>query len=211
MSRRSIVTAAIVGFMVFQANAARPFAVDDAGTVEKEGFEVEVASNYWGDAFDGGIGLKHGLTDRMDIGIGFGYTALPEIDAQHSPLEIGLKYAIVPDLLSASLSGSFGDPGYAVNLIASKPFGIASLHLNLGLETQSSVDERAVTYGLNTSFETGRITSGFEIAGADDSVNWWQVGAQVSVLEWLAVDIGLGGDFEKEMSMTATSGVWMEF
>ncbi|MFP4164189.1 MAG: hypothetical protein ACLFQB_11515 [Chitinispirillaceae bacterium] len=211
MIRRSIMTAAVVGFLVFQAKAARPFTVDDAGTVSKEGFEVEVASNYWGDAFDGGIGLKHGLTDRMDFGIGFGYTALPETDAQHSPLEIGMKYALVPDMLAASLGASLGDPGYAVNLVASRPLGAASLHLNLGLETMSSVDQRAVTYGIAASFETGRVTSGFEIAGADDSIDWWQIGAQVSVLEWLAVDGGLGGDFKKDISMTATSGIWMEF
>ncbi|MFP4014488.1 MAG: hypothetical protein ACLFVQ_10410 [Chitinispirillaceae bacterium] len=211
MNRRSIITAAVLGLLTFQAHAARPFTVDDAGTVEKQGFEVEVASDFGKDAFDGGIGLKHGLTDRMDIGIGFGYTALPEIDAQHSPLEIGLKYALVPDFLSASLSGSFGEPGYAVNMIASKPLGIASLHLNLGLETQSSVNDRAVTYGMAATFETGRITSGIEIAGADDSMNWWQIGAQVSVLEWLAVDLGLGGDFESEKSFTATSGVWIGF
>ena len=32
--------------------AARPFTIDDAGTVEKEGFEVEVASNYWKNSAD---------------------------------------------------------------------------------------------------------------------------------------------------------------
>ena len=30
-------------------------------------------------------------TDRMDIGAGFGYTALPEKEAQFSALEVGLN------------------------------------------------------------------------------------------------------------------------
>ncbi len=211
MSKSSVVALVIIGFLAFQVNGARPFTVDDAGTVEKNGFELEVASNYWKDAFDGGIGLKHGITDRMDIGIGFGYTSLPEIDEQHTPLQMGFKYAIIPDLLSASLSASFGEPSYAVNLIASKSIGIVSFNGNVGMETQGETKGRAVTYGLAAVFQTGPVVSGLELRGIDDSIQWWQIGAQLSIREWLAIDMGLGGDFEDEMSLTVTSGVWVGF
>ncbi|HON11113.1 MAG: hypothetical protein GX089_14030 [Fibrobacter sp.] len=191
--------------------AARPFTIDDAGTVEKEGFEVEVASNYWKNSADAGIGLKHGLTDRMDIGAGFGYTALPEKEAQFSALEVGLKYAIVPDLLSTSVSASFDSPVYTINLILSKPVGVAAFHGNAGIEAESVSKSVNLVYGVAAAFNMGRITSGVEVGGINKELNWWQLGAQIDLLDWLAVDFGLGGDFQKEVGYAATTGFWFGF
>jgi hypothetical protein len=61
--------------MCQSALAARPFETDDAGTVAPGTFESEFGSESWKDDAAFGIGLKHGLTERMDLGVSMGYAA----------------------------------------------------------------------------------------------------------------------------------------
>lgn len=211
MNRNLFVSSIMVLSSLAVSFAARPFATDDAGTVEMGGFELETAANYWNVNADFGLCLKHGFTNRMDIGVGFGYVAFPEEMAQLSGLEVGLKYALVPDLLSASFSGSFGDPCYAVNLILSKSIGFICLHGNLGMEAAQAIKDATLTYGVAAVFETGIVSSGVEIGGTHEELNWWQVGTQVAVAKWAAIDLGLGGDFESDVNLIATTGLWFSF
>jgi hypothetical protein len=147
----------------------------------------------------------------MDIGVGFGYVASPEEVAQLSGLEVGLKYALVPDLLSASFSGSFGDPCYSVNLILSKSVGPVCINGNLGMESEQGIKDATLTYGVAAAVETGIVSSGFEVGGTQEELNWWQIGTQVFVTDWAAIDLGLGGDFESDVNLIATTGLWFSF
>jgi hypothetical protein len=78
---------------------------DDAGTVAPETFELETGVDFWKDAATGCIGLKHGVTNRMDLGFGFGYSPQPEDERGFSGAELGLKFAIVPELLAVTAAG----------------------------------------------------------------------------------------------------------
>src|SRR3989339_777868 len=106
-------------WMVTAAYSARPFMADDAGTVTHEGFELEGGADFNADELDGGIGLKHGITHRMDIGFGFGYLRSSEQAHTFSDAELGLKFGLLPDRLAATATGCFGNSQFNINLIAS--------------------------------------------------------------------------------------------
>jgi hypothetical protein len=127
--------------------AARPLATDDAGTVERGKFETELSFDYCQYRPDGtgqapGMAIKHGLTERLDIGLGFSHSTDKDTDGNTvgwgmSPLEIGFKMALrkehkkLPDI---SLSAGFetGETEYALNLVLSRGYGNLGLHYNLG-------------------------------------------------------------------------------
>ncbi|MDI6740750.1 MAG: hypothetical protein QME74_10365 [Candidatus Edwardsbacteria bacterium] len=139
------------------SHAARPLATDDAGTVEKGKFETELSFDHCQYRPDGtcrtpGIQLKHGLTEKMDIGIAFAHPT--EKDAVGatvgwgmSPLSVGLKMALfkehrfLPDL-SVSAGFETGDSGYRVNGIASREIAGVGLHLNLGCASSGAAMAR---------------------------------------------------------------------
>ncbi len=87
--------------------AARPLSTDDAGTVEKGKFETEISFDYClfrpeGTCQSPAFALKHGLTDRLDFGLGFSHSSDKDTDGNTvgwgmSPLEIGLKMALLKE------------------------------------------------------------------------------------------------------------------
>jgi hypothetical protein len=120
--------------------AARPYMTDDAGTVEVGKFELETGANFWKDMLNAGIGLKHGVTDRMDIGFSLGYNGMPEDERGVAPAQLVLKFALIPDLLAATAMGDFGDNGYGINLIASKSFGPIAVDLTMGMAVDAAIN-----------------------------------------------------------------------
>jgi len=189
--------------------AARPFATDDAGTVEPGIFEIESALDYWKDRASFGIGLKHGLTSKMDLGIALGYTIRPEDEMAASPLGLSFKYNFIPEHFSVSISGSFNSAVYAINTIYTHPFNVIAISINIGLEVTESIKECMLTHGVLSTFLFKNVTVGFEIAGTHKNFSLWQVGTQISIKDWLAIDVGFGGDFEKEIQLNATTGLWV--
>jgi hypothetical protein len=192
-------------------HAARPFATDDAGTVARGTFELEAAEDYWHNAAAAGLCFKHGLTDRMDLGVTFGHCHLPDHECGASEAELGLKYALVPDLFSATFSGVFGDPAYGVNFIVSKPFGLFTLHGNLGGALTGASENAFLTYGIAGVFDISRFSAGVETGGSHEALDFWQVGVIFSITEWMALDAGLRGDFERDPAFMATTGLWFAF
>jgi hypothetical protein len=201
-----------LGMCSINGFAARPFAVDDAGIVSYNRFEIEIGLNHWKDCMDGGVEIKHGITNRMDIGAGFGYVAVPKSESHISPMGVGFKYEVIPDLLSASFGAAFNDPAWAVNFILSQPFNEHfTFHTNLGMEVESFSTSGLLTYGILSTFQITKITVGVEVLGSHKKINAWQVGAQLAITDWLAFDVGISGNFRKNIEMTATSGLWFGF
>jgi len=127
--------------------AARPLATDDTGTVEKGKTETEISFDYCQYRPDGtcqtpGMAIKHGLTERLDFGLGFSHNTDKDADGNTigwgmSPLEIGFKMALLkehhtlPDI-SLSVGYESGGTEYGMNLILSRGYGNLGLHYNLG-------------------------------------------------------------------------------
>lgn len=127
--------------------AARPLFTDDAGTVEKGKSETEISFDYCRNRQEGSCQtpaffIKHGLTDRMDMGLGFSHSTDKDIDGNTvgwgmSPLEVGFKLALLREksnMPEISVSAGFetGMKEYGINLIFSRESGKIGLHYNLG-------------------------------------------------------------------------------
>ncbi|MBU1355665.1 MAG: hypothetical protein KJ620_03790 [Candidatus Edwardsbacteria bacterium] len=147
MKRTAIYLALSIVLTAAPLFAARPLDTDDAGTVEKGKFETELSFGYCIYRPDGtgqipGIAIKHGLTDRFDLGLGFSHSTDKDADGNSvawgmSPLEVSFKLGLFrerPTLPDISVSAGFekGNNGYGLNLILSREYGNLGLHYNLG-------------------------------------------------------------------------------
>jgi len=146
--KRSVGYLALFGWLAcIPLYAARPLSTDDAGTVETGKYETEISFDFShyrpeGACHSPGLALKHGLTDRMDLGLGFSHFTDKDTDGNSvawgmSPLEVSFKLGLFrerPTLPDISVSAGFekGNNGYGLNLILSREYGNLGLHYNLG-------------------------------------------------------------------------------
>ncbi len=204
----------LIGFVqitVVPVFAARPFTTDDAGTVETDKFELETAYNYWNGKAAAIMSFKHGITERMDIGIGQEYCILPEDQRAFSGANIGLKFALVPDLFSTSFGSTLGSNTYNVNAILSKSLSPVSFDANLGYQIAADTNNADLSYGFAAVYEYKQLCMGVEIGGTREGLIWWQSGIRFLILEWVQIDAGLGGNYQKSPYITATTGLWFTF
>lgn len=189
--------------------AARPFRVDDAGIVAAGGYELEGGIDYQDGEGLLSLGLTHGLTGKMAIGIGFGYAALIQeaITNRFQPAELCLKYSFLPDLFAASMTYGFEDNAYALNGILSRSWNNLSFNANIGAEVSPST----ITYGLSLIYEVpSRLSLGMETTGDKNGFNAWLLGLDYALWDWLAMDAGFASDYDFE-EKTVTFGFHTEF
>jgi hypothetical protein len=192
--------------------SARPFATDDAGTVEQGLHELEFGFDVWSEEAAFGLGLKHGLTSRMDLGVGLGYVIVPEESDGFENAELNVKFALIPEIFSASLAGTFGDAAYTITGIVTQGLGPLEIDGNIGYETTGIADEAGtVVYGLAVFLDVGSVALGAEGAGDKDGLQYWLIGGRYAVMEGFAIDAGIVGSFEEDADMNATAGVHYEF
>ena len=198
--------------------AARPFSTDDAGTVEKGKFEIESGYEYSDVATKGQSGLcclgfKHGVTEKMDIGIGFTHTFLPQVAEGLSPANISFKFAVLKDLLAVSFAQELGNSAYSLNSAMTKTFGPVEIDVNLGYAATATSDTPgSITYGaaLIYDFEKYNINLGCEFLGTKNGIQDWLIGIRWKILEGLAVDLAYNGDFQGDKKKV-TTGLHYEF
>lgn len=139
--------------------AGQPFNTDDASTVGKETFQLELEYEIavpfsipaYADPADGmEVKLDYGLSDRLDI-----YALLRHsfiFDYGFSPLELGLKYSLILDrsavpLLGMVISFAPGSSEYGIRTAFSREWGILQLNLNLGF-TEDGIPATAAVIDL---------------------------------------------------------------
>ncbi|MCK9266849.1 hypothetical protein M0P98_08300 [bacterium] len=206
-----ILMLSVIMLWTYNSEAARPFATDDAGTVEYKMSEVEMGYT-WGDEegileFD----YVYGLTERMDIGISFGYTIETESKNSFTPAELSLKFAIVPDICSASFAYEFGESIYDINLICTKVFGQVEVDANLGYLVNED-DENLVTYAVALIWAIDeKFAIGTELLGDETGVQNLLVGMRYHIKEGLSVDAGFSKGVGDDVNNTITVGLHFEF
>jgi len=223
----------ILVLLALPAFAARPLDTDDAGTVEKGKYETEVSFDYCQYRPDGvchspGFGLKHGLTDLFDLGLGFSHSTDKDADGNTigwgmSPLEIGFKMALLKEhqtLPDISLSSGYeaGNTEYGLNLIFSRGYGDLGLHYNLGY---NSPGEAMVKGSIATSIaaeytfmEKYRLCAELNGELLDDLTevigNSGLIGGSVTI-SWVAWDLGVRIFDQRGAKYTVTSGLTAGF
>jgi hypothetical protein len=195
---------AIIFVLVGLAFAARPFGTDDAGTVSPGAYELELGYDLWSEIGNLGLGFKHGLTDKMDIGIGFGFNLLTEPKNSFTPSELCLKYVILPDFLATSFTAEIGGSSYALNCILTRCLGPVEFDANLGYLTGDS----SITYSGAVIYSFGNLALGGEVLGEKETQNFL-VGGRWTIKEGLMLDAGFTGDFDFEEKI-ATFGIHYE-
>lgn len=206
---RTFVVAAMTAGSLF---AARPFITDDAGTVTPGGFELELGTDVWQDDAVMGLSFKHGLTNRMDVGVGFGYTMLPADAGGFENAEVVFKFAIIPDLFSASFITILGDLDYVLNGIVTHMFGTFEIDMNLGYETTGMEGiEGTFMYALAIIYAIDKFAVGAEIAGDQEDVQSWLAGVRFILSPGFAIDGGVIGNFHEGSDVIATFGIHYEF
>ena len=191
---------------------ARPFATDDAGTVEQSIHELEFGVDFWSEEAALELSFKHGLTDRLDLGLGFSYIIAPEENEGFENAEFGVKFALIPDVFSASLAGTFGDAAYTINCIVTQGLGPLEFDGNIGFETSGIGGEKGVViYALALIFDATPFALGVESAGDKDGLQIWLAGGRYTLHDGLAVDAGIAGNFKGDANLSATIGIHYEF
>lgn len=193
------------------ARAARPFATDDAGTVAPGTFETELGSESWSDKGAFSLGLKHGLTERMDLGISAGWAAWPEAERRFENAELSAKYALVPELLSMSFATALGTSEYSLNGILSKGFGDLGVNLNVGGDFAGGERHADLSWGVNPNCALGSLSLGAQVRGDQRAAQDWKVGGQLRPVESFAIDLGIGSTIASDPDWSVTAGLWFAF
>ncbi len=196
----------IIGMLTISITfGARPFGTDDAGTVSGGSYELELGYDVWKETGSIGLGFKHGLTEKMDIGIGFGFNLVSEPKNSFTLAELVLKYALLPDLFATSFTAEVGYSNYTLNGILTRGFGPIEFDANLGYTTGDS----SITYAGALLYSAGNFVFGVEILGDKETQNWL-VGGRYGIRDGLMVDAGFSSDFEIAEKI-ATIGLHYEF
>ncbi|MCM8772780.1 MAG: hypothetical protein NC922_06990 [Candidatus Omnitrophica bacterium] len=196
--------------------AGRPLTTEDAETVEKGKFELEIGYDLIKNNDDTknkelGVSLKFGLTDRMDFGI-----SVPFIIEENSinlnkweKPEIGIKFSILKeDTLNISFQFS-GTPNpeegnikYTIKSILSKNFGKTILHFNLGLYSLKNSNESEYYLTYSSAFEyplSEKLNLCGEIVGEKNEENplTMLIGFNYAFSKNLKFDFGIGSGINK--------------
>lgn len=213
MNKSIGITVCLVVFMLgYQAEAARPFVTDDAGIVETGQFELECGVDFWSEQVLIASGFKHGLSERMDLGIGFNYTLKPEAEEGFSPAEIGLKFAVLPDFLAFSFSGDLGSTEYALSVISTYSFGVVVINANLGYEAVGITGQSGfLVYSFGLIAGIDKCCVGADLSGDENGLNFWLLGGNYQITDGMNLDCGISGGFEAGSGNSITTGIHYEF
>ncbi|MGB9677488.1 MAG: transporter [Candidatus Ratteibacteria bacterium] len=190
--------------------AGRPLTTDDAETVEKGKFELEIGYDFIKNDKNSqelGISLKSGLTEFMDFGISAPFVIEEDGEGinEWGNAEIGAKFSILKEkenrpgfsfTVSATPNPDDGDKRYGINLILSKNFGKLTTHLNFGRYSLKTSDENEDILNYSGAFEYS-INEKFnfvgEIVGENNKQNPLELlfGINYATGENLTYDIGI--------------------
>ena len=179
--------------------------------VEQGKYELEMGYDFGEDEGMLGLGFKHGLTQKMDIGVGFGYTVVSVSENRLTPAELCLKCALIPDLLAISVTNELGSSGYDINGILTKVFEPIELDANLGYSATGDTTAGAMFYALAVIAGFGNIDFGAETSGDKDGLRNWLVGGRYKLRKGLNLDIGIFGGFKADNAIITTAGLHYEF
>ncbi|MBN2037620.1 MAG: hypothetical protein JW768_12840 [Chitinispirillaceae bacterium] len=196
-------------FIAFSgSDGARPLATDDAQTVDPGAFELEFGYDFSHTINDSqnhsmGISLKHGLSERLDMGIAFPYEIEPK--RGFGSAEMAIKYSFVKEkkripAMSSTFSFDLGSSGYTINGIATKTFDVVCIYINVGYTATGQTEKKGtVIYGTAIEFFLiERLAAVTELVGesVDDSMALEALfGLKFYVIEAFALDLAAAKGF----------------
>jgi len=113
---------------------ARPLSTEDTGTVPARQVDLEAGWDLVGKPCPehaGGITLKSGLNERVDIGFTVPFSIKPNTSVDE--LGISSKLAVVPGVLAAAFALCTAEGEYTAVAVLDVPAGPIAVHLNGGV------------------------------------------------------------------------------
>jgi len=191
----------------------RPLSTDDAGVVDRGSYEVELGYDFLNDNTDAEsrsmeLSIKHGITEKFDLGIGIPYDIEPDNGIDN--VELAMKFALF-NLKSSA--GSFvlnyepGTSEYTAVGILTMETGPVVLHINLGYTVLDSDEEEGlVSYAVAVESPVNdKITLVAEVTGeledgASESPVEALLGLSFRAFDAMAFDFGIGGGLNERSS-----------
>ena len=194
-------------YMILLGNglfAAHPLTTDDVGIVDIGKYELEVGYDNVKEEdilrnHSCGVSFKHGITDKMDVGISLPYQIKPKLTEPLGTTTLGLEFLLIKDIFAFSINNELGSKEYFLNGIISKNIKPFDLHLNFGYEASGDeYIEGEMVYSAAVEYPLEKIDFVGEIVGRENEFENWLVGIRYKLGEITAVNFAYGNkDFSK--------------
>jgi hypothetical protein len=209
----AIITILLSGMKTY---AAYPLSTDDAGTVKQSLYELEASYvNYSCENemknHSSSISFKHGLTNKMDIGILFPYQIDPVKEERFGEASVSAKFSLIKDVLAATFSNELGEKDYFINVIFTKELSLISCNLNMGYISTGDENEKGRgLYGFSLQYPFDKYEAVGEIQGQEGGCGNCLLGIRRRISESLFIASGISRVFESNTDRV-TAGFHLEF
>jgi hypothetical protein len=197
--------------------AAYPLATDDAGSiVGLNSYELEIGYDNCRDENElinhtCGISFKHGITEKMDIGLSIPFQLDPSREESLGEASLTLKFSLIKDMLAFSFSNESGEKDYFLNAVCTKDFKSVVLNLNAGYLSSGDETVRGYgTYGVSLEKPFGKFDLVGELQGQEGGSGNWLAGLRYWVTESFFVAAGFSRAFDSNTNR-GTTGFHFEF
>jgi len=182
--------------------AAYPLSTDDAGIVSVGRYELEAGYDNCKDENElinktCGISFKHGVTEKMDMGVSFPFLIEPSKEGRLGAAIMVVKFSIVKDIVSVTFSNELGEKDYFINTIYTKELPFFLCNFNLGYLSSGDDNEKgSSSYGFSLAHSFGKYETLGEIQGQEGGYGNWLLGLRRKINDRLFAAAGFSRTFE---------------
>ncbi|MEK6527433.1 MAG: hypothetical protein AABZ32_10735 [Bacteroidota bacterium] len=192
----------ILFFTVAVVFAAHPLTTDDIGTVEVGKYELEVGydNNCKGESelrnHSCGISLKHGITEKMDIGISFPYQIKPKPAEPLGTAILGFKFLLIKNIFALTVNNELGSPEYFLNGIFSREIQPVTIHANIGYAVSGDENtEGEIIYSSAFEYPLSKIDLVGEVIGEKIGFQNYLLGVRYKLADVYSLNFAYGNGF----------------
>jgi len=205
----------VLFFPVTIAFAAHPLTTDDIGTVDIGKYELELSyDNCKGTESRNqsfGLSLKHGLTEKMDIGISFPYQIKPKPAEPFGNIAVGIKFLLLKDISALTVNNELGSSEYFINGIFTREINPITVHANIGYASSGDKNKKGeISYSSAFEYSFPRIDLVGEVLGDKEGFRDYLLGLRYKISEGVFVDCAYENGF-KNTENKVSFGFHMEF
>jgi hypothetical protein len=197
--------------------AAHPLTTDDIGTVEEGKYELEIGYDNCKNQGEPrnhscGLSLKHGISQKMDIGISFPYHIEPKPAERLGRVSLSFKFLLIEEFFAFTLSNELGSEEYFLNGILTREISSSVVHFNLGYQATGNENAKGEMF-YSSAFEYSpmdEIDLVGEVLGEEIGFQNWLLGVRCKISDVCFFDIAYGIGF-RETNEKIASGFHIEF
>ena len=190
--------ASILGSVLF---VAHPLTTDDIGTVEIGKYELEVGYDNCKDEnifrnHSCGLSLKHGITEKMDIGISFPYQIKPKPAEPLGTTTLGFKFLLLKDIFALTVNNELGSSEYFINGIFTREIQPINVHANIGYAVSGDENTAGeIIYSSAFEYPLSKIDLVGEVVAEKIGLQNWLVGLRYKLGEVTSLNCAYGNGF----------------